>query len=320
MNILISGGCKNGKSSRAQEIACELAAKTAKPPVYFATMIPHDGEDEERIQNHREDRKNLGFETIETGADFMQALEKVEAGRVILFDSLTALLANEQCEGRSHFSLKKMQEDGLKILQKIEGGLEKLIKKSDSLVFVSDTIFCDGKYDEITELYKKTLAQIENFVAKKCDKVYEMVGKMAVSKKISILRAESVDLKMETLGNRYVLVLGGAWQGKTAFAREKFSLKDEEIFVCGQESEPDFSKRCISHYENYVAWCLKHQSEPQTEFSGSKIIICDDIFCGIVPVDAFQRRLREKTGLALQKIAENAVLYRVFCGRAEEIK
>jgi hypothetical protein len=37
-----------------------------------------------------------------------------------------------------------------------------------------------------------------------------------------------------------------------------------------------------------------------------------------VPIDAFQRKLREETGLTLQKIAKNAELYRVFCGKAQK--
>lgn len=320
MNVLISGGCKNGKSSYAQELACELAKKAGSKPVYFATMIPHDDEDKERILKHREDRKDQGFETVELGTDFFRISEDFEPGRVILFDSLTALLANEFFEGRSDFSLQKMQEDVPKIIENIKAGLEKLMRKSNSVVFVSDEIFCDGKYDEITELYKKNLAGIEQFVAKKCDNVYEMLGKFKIEngeRKMEQKKAGSQSSNFD-----FCLIIGGAYQGKTAFAKKEFSLSDDEIYVCNQDSEPDFSKKCLSHYENYVAYCLKNNLSLKTDFSSPdavRIIICDDIFCGVVPLDSFQRKLREQTGMAIQKIAQNARLIRVFCGKAQEI-
>lgn len=315
--LLITGGCKNGKSSYAQEAACKLAKKAGSAPVYFATMIPHDSEDYERIKKHRDDRKNLGFETIEIAGNFSQIVENLQPGRVILFDSLTALLANELFEGRTDFSIQKMQEDAPKILERIEKLLEKLIQKSDSVIFVSDSIFCDIKYDEITELYRRNLAKIEQFLAEKCDGVVEMKnGRAEIKNPEENGEKSSCGLK---------LVVGGAYQGKTAFAREKFALSDEDIFVCREDSEPDFSKPCLSHYENYIAYCLKKKISPKTDFSDcvagdqEKVIICDDIFCGVVPVDAFQRKLREETGLALQKIAKKAELYRVFCGKGQKI-
>lgn len=322
---LVTGGCKNGKSSYAQNLACKIAKKAGSAPIYFATMIPHDSEDEERIQKHRADRKGLGFETIEVGKNLSKVVEKLEAGRVILFDSLTALLANELFEGRRDFSLPIMQEDSEKIVQKIEENIEKLIQKSASVIFVTDEIYCDGKYDEITELYRKNLARIGQFVAKKCEILNAQCGILTENTKgeespgfFAPLARVSVKAVPEVRAAS-ALIVGGAYQGKRAFAKEKFSLSDDDIFVCTADCEPDFSKVCISHYENYVAYCLKNNISPRTDFPES-IIICDDIFCGVVPVDSFQRKLREECGLALQKIASKTSVYRVLCGIAEKIK
>ena len=371
MNILISGGCKNGKSSHAQELACNLArestfseqntvttnaaivnastatviASEAKQShlIYFATMIPHDSEDSERIQKHREERKNLGFTTIECGKDIDKAVKKLEKGSVVLFDSLTALVANEMFDSEItsntisqsfHARLEKHEEQ---ITQKLQTELEILMNHAESVIFVSDTVFNDGKiYDKTTELYRRILAKTENFIANRCDKVIEMAGKS----KIEIENLETKNKNLKTGDRNFQLIVGGAYQGKTAWAKSEFSLSDDEIFVCDKDSFPDFSKRCISHYENYVAYCLKNEIEPKTDFSDciasesegriggmgekspSKIIICDDIFCGVVPVDFFQRKLREKTGLALQKIAEskNIGLTRIFCGIPQRLK
>lgn len=65
MNIFISGGCKNGKSYHAQELARDMAVQGGLPLYYLATMIPHDDEDRARIRRHLSERDGWGFETVE---------------------------------------------------------------------------------------------------------------------------------------------------------------------------------------------------------------------------------------------------------------
>ncbi|MBR0495628.1 MAG: bifunctional adenosylcobinamide kinase/adenosylcobinamide-phosphate guanylyltransferase [Treponema sp.] len=333
MNILISGGCKNGKSSYAQNLAIKLAEKTpeipenkvANPPslIYFATMIPHDSEDDERIQKHREDRKNLGFSTVECGKNISEAAKKLEPGSVVLFDSLTALVANEMFDGRTDFDSLETEEET--ILQKLQDELKILMAQVSSVIFVTDTIFNDGKiYDKTTELYRKILAKTEQFVAKNCDRVVEMTSKLKIE---SGNRAENTgNINSTNEPSNSHLIIGGAYQGKTTWAKSTFMLCENDVFVCSTDFPPDFSKKCITHYENYIGYCLKNGLSPKTDFSagtkdnGTKIIICDDIFCGVVPIDAFQRKLREETGLALQKIARKSSVMRIFCGIPQRIK
>ncbi|MBQ9623634.1 MAG: bifunctional adenosylcobinamide kinase/adenosylcobinamide-phosphate guanylyltransferase [Treponema sp.] len=333
MNILISGGCKNGKSSYAQNLAVKLAEKTpgipenkvANPPslIYFATMIPHDSEDDERIQKHREDRKNLGFSTVECGKSISEAAKKLEPGSVVLFDSLTALVANEMFDGRTDFDSLETEEET--ILQKLQDELKILMAQVSSVIFVTDTIFNDGKiYDKTTELYRKILAKTEQFVAKNCDRVVEMTSKLKIE---SGNRAENTgNINSTNEPSNSHLIIGGAYQGKTTWAKSTFMLCENDVFVCSTDFPPDFSKKCITHYENYIGYCLKNGLSPKTDFSagtkdnGTKIIICDDIFCGVVPIDAFQRKLREETGLALQKIARKSSVMRIFCGIPQRIK
>lgn len=333
MNILISGGCKNGKSSYAQNLAVKLAEKTpeipenkvANPPslIYFATMIPHDSEDDERIQKHREDRKNLGFSTVECGKNISEAAKKLEPGSVVLFDSLTALVANEMFDGRTDFDSLETEEET--ILQKLQDELKILMAQVSSVIFVTDTIFNDGKiYDKTTELYRKILAKTEQFVAKNCDRVVEMTSKLKIESKNRAENTGNINSTNEPSNSH--LIIGGAYQGKTIWAKSTFMLCENDVFVCSTDFPPDFSKKCITHYENYVAFCLKNGISPRTDFSGgakntgTKIIICDDIFCGVVPIDAFQRKLREETGLALQKIARKSSVMRIFCGIPQRIK
>lgn len=52
-----------------------------------------------------------------------------------------------------------------------------------------------------------------------------------------------------------------------------------------------------------------------------KIIICTDIFCGIVPVDALMRRWRDDTGRIMIRLAnESDSVIRIFLGMEQIIK
>ena len=307
MLILITGGCKNGKSSLAQTLACLLAEQTRTQPYYFATMIPHDEEDELRITKHRAERAQLNFETIECGKDIAKAAQRLEQNRVVLFDSITAVLANEM------FSAETINENAEETVIR---ALDVLCARVSSVIFVSDAIFSDGHgYGDTTETYRSALAHIEQHIASKADGVYELIAGTPVAHKGTVFwkRAEEESVKKTT-----TLIIGGAYQGKTVWAQSQFGLLESDIAECTSDEAPDTTKRCLTHFENYVAFCLKNGKAPRTDFYDT-IIICDDIFCGVVPLEQFQRKLREATGIALQKIARHARVIRIVCGQAEEL-
>ena len=123
------------------------------------------------------------------------------------------------------------------------------------------------------------------------------------------------------------LIIGGAFQGKTAFTKENFTISDEEIFVCDKDFSPEFDKKCITHIERFSFWCVEHGFEPADYFFEhaenieDKIIISDDISCGVVPIDAEIRAWREATGRANNFLAREAdEVWRVFCGLGQKLK
>ena len=97
MNVLISGGSKNGKTGFAQDAALRLSGGGRH--FYVATMIPYDGEDRARIARHIEERAGLGFETLEIPRDIASCLTAGGADATYLVDSVTALLLNEMYPG-----------------------------------------------------------------------------------------------------------------------------------------------------------------------------------------------------------------------------
>ena len=118
------------------------------------------------------------------------------------------------------------------------------------------------------------------------------------------------------------LIIGGACQGKKEYAISCFGLKDGEIFTCTEDGEPDLTARCIDHLERYLRKCAAEDKEPVTpdSFRKDAILICEDITCGIVPINALDRKWRELTGRYLQRlVTAGAEVTRVFCGLAQKL-
>lgn len=169
MNIFISGGCKNGKSYFAQQLAKEMAEKKNAPLYYIATMIPRDDEDEARIKRHKAERAGWGFETLEQGRSLADILKRddVDLGGVFLMDSVTALLSNEMFDDEGTYIPEASEKVRADVVAFAEG--------TGNTVFVSDYIYSDACiYDELTESYRKGLAAADRALAKTCDEVYEV--------------------------------------------------------------------------------------------------------------------------------------------------
>lgn len=122
------------------------------------------------------------------------------------------------------------------------------------------------------------------------------------------------------------LIIGGVWQGKRDFAVAAFGLKDSDIFTCTGE-EIDFSAPCIDKIEEFTFACVKAGKEPLELFRANRalweksVLICQDIFCGVVPIDADQREWRQATGRLCQYLtAEAEQVSRIFCGLEQRLK
>lgn len=125
-----------------------------------------------------------------------------------------------------------------------------------------------------------------------------------------------------------VFIIGGSYQGKTEYALEHFNLAEQDVFACTEDTqEIDFSKRVISHIEQFALGCVRRGEEPREYWIhnlgrlSDSILISDDVSCGVVPIDATIRAWREATGRANNYLAGEAdQVIRVFCGLGQVIK
>lgn len=132
-----------------------------------------------------------------------------------------------------------------------------------------------------------------------------------------------------------ILIIGGAYQGKLDYAKKEYDLKENDVFMCsaGKSVEPgvhpgiDFSRKCVSSIEEFAFACVSAGVEPldyfvehESEWQDS-ILICEDIFCGVVPLGADLREWRQATGRLCKYLSQQAEsVIRVFCGLEQKLK
>lgn len=123
------------------------------------------------------------------------------------------------------------------------------------------------------------------------------------------------------------LITGGAYQGKTEYAKESFALKENDFFDCAEAPEVDFSRRCINKTERFTLWCARNGMDAAGYFEAHReewrnsVIICADVSSGVVPLGADMRAWREQNGkLCVYLSARAQTVTRVFCGLPQRLK
>lgn len=123
-----------------------------------------------------------------------------------------------------------------------------------------------------------------------------------------------------------ILVFGGAYNGKLEFIKEKFKIGQEEIFFCKDE-KIEYDKKVICGLHIFIRACIEQNIssleilENNIDLMKDKIIVCDEINSGIVPIEQLDRIWREETGRGIQFIAKNSSsVYRIFFGLEEKLK
>lgn len=130
------------------------------------------------------------------------------------------------------------------------------------------------------------------------------------------------------------LVIGGRAQGKLNYVLQHMTDENYQIYdgVFPDEGELfNLTKKnewlIVNRFHKWVNKELKENRNPEEELEAFLkkgvrfVIISDEIGNGIVPVDAFERDYRERTGRMLITLASQAdEVVRVLCGIGQKIK
>lgn len=125
-----------------------------------------------------------------------------------------------------------------------------------------------------------------------------------------------------------VLIFGGAYQGKLEYALKTYGLTEKDVYHCDMETMViNFDKKVINSLERFILACIKEDVsageclEENIDKLRDKIIICDDISQGVVPMDKTERAWREMTGRCMTYLGGEAEeVIRVFCGIGSRVK
>lgn len=125
------------------------------------------------------------------------------------------------------------------------------------------------------------------------------------------------------------LVIGGYAQGKLNYVLGKHDMEACKIFDGEIPGNIENLKDTvvIDHLHHWIRARIAQGGCPEKEilaFVGkcpNCVIISDEIGNGIVPIEAFEREYRERTGRLLIELAKRAeVVERVICGIGQRIK
>ena len=163
MLTLVIGGSGSGKSVFAESLAASFHGKK----IYLAAMEPFDDECRARLRRHREQRKTIGFETIERYTDLEGA--DIPAESCVLLEDLSNLLANEM------FSPK-----GGGVGQ-VSRGLVSVEAACGHLIVVTNEVFSGGdRYEGETVQFMKNLAVLNRELAARAQSAVEVVSTIPV--------------------------------------------------------------------------------------------------------------------------------------------
>ena len=162
--ILITGGQRSGKSTKAEELALQMSAN----PVYLATAHIWDEEFRERVRKHQE-RRGPEWTNIE---EELQLSKHNLAGRVVVIDCVTLWLTN-------WISTETTDIDTILTAAKQE--FDRFTAPDATYIFVTNEIGLGGvSTNQLQRRFTDLQGWMNQYIAQKADEVILMVSGIPV--------------------------------------------------------------------------------------------------------------------------------------------
>ena len=170
--ILITGGQRSGKSSKAEELALSLSDH----PVYMATAHIWDEEFSERVRRHQE-RRGPQWTNIE---EEMTLSKHDVTGRVVVIDCVTLWLTNILYSEELRVKSEEFATLNSSLnLAKAE--FDKFTATDATYIFVTNEIGSGGVSDNaVQRKFTDLQGWMNQYIASKADEVILMVAGIAV--------------------------------------------------------------------------------------------------------------------------------------------
>src|SRR5882762_10203464 len=158
--IFITGGARSGKSRHAQELALQLSAT----PVYVATARKWDGDFQERIRRHQQER-DARWSSIEE-EKYISRLEL--QGKVVVIDCITLWITNFFIDTKNDIDAS---------LDACKKEIDELCRQDAVLIIISNEIGMGVHAEtEIGRKFTDLQGWMNQYIAAKAGKVLLMVS------------------------------------------------------------------------------------------------------------------------------------------------
>ena len=125
-----------------------------------------------------------------------------------------------------------------------------------------------------------------------------------------------------------ILIFGGVYQGKLAYALDRFNMNKNDVYKCGgDDADMPKNKKILYEIDQWILALVKSDMDVEEaigqfiDANRDAIVICNDISCGVVPADPVFRKWREATGRSLAMLSQKSdEVVRLFCGIPTKIK
>jgi adenosylcobinamide kinase / adenosylcobinamide-phosphate guanylyltransferase len=173
---LVTGGSRSGKS----DFARVTAEKISGIRTFIATCPVIDGEMDARIERHKKDRENGGWETIEEETKIAETIKDVSKSKVVLVDCLTLWINNLLFEAEKRG--ETIEEDDMTgICSEI---IEACKARDGDFIFVTNEIGMGIIPDNsISRRYRDLVGRCNQAMAKGADRVTMVVSGLPITLK-----------------------------------------------------------------------------------------------------------------------------------------
>jgi hypothetical protein len=114
------------------------------------------------------------------------------------------------------------------------------------------------------------------------------------------------------------LIIGGMAQGKLAYVLKKSGYSESDV---ARTLESAIKRPILYGLHEIAAGILRSGGDPEREIEAvvarnpGLIVICNELGCGVVPIDPFERLWRDCVGRICCSLAEKAErVERILCG------
>lgn len=304
MLILLTGGSGNGKST----FALELLRQLPQPRFLVDTALVYDAEEARQRQQRHAGLQGEGITVLHQGTD-LETLQFPRGGSAIV-ECMCHLTANEMFRGHSVFD---PEADFEATCSRILRGIRQLEQRCGNLIVVTNEVGFDGiRYDESTAAYQQMLGKLNARIAARADCVCEVVCGTPVTLKGSLPARQTPEADIPT---GQILVIGPENAGKREYVRS-LGYREEDMSRDLHSGCPvllDLQQLMLEHpgpVEELMPLLRK-----------KKVILCNEVGSGIIPVSPELTRARVQTGTLCCRLARQAgQVVRVICGIATILK